>query len=444
MNKKKVIGILLIASMIFNIGCTNNINSVKKEDIKSKEVVFEENVLESSNSVKITQEEVNFIVPEEDTEFLFYSYKDGKLYGTLDSILESEIKSEGTEKFPLYGVSKENLYEAGEDLVVKDTGNKLLTYFEGEGIRGINSNIFGEERECVYYYDYESNEKKVIANENYLASARSTVYIEDEIEIINERLVEGNDALGYILYNYKRNGKSLTSLKIIDMENEKVYSYKSEGYDTRFIVDVVYDKNTEKLYGINQEGIIYEVEFESNNIVLNEKEKLNLGGIALWNEEQVSINKDGDIVIFYAFITDSYTSNHTPIYQEKYMGNVNEGNELLIKYNLSTNEVQRVMQGENMDFQVISFWENSNLFLLKKDKKDGKEEEYYIGELKEDKIDIYHKIDIMNINNKHVVCYNSIINEDNTEILLQFRKFDLYRDDYNDFENEVIKINIER
>ena len=50
----------------------------------------------------------------------------------------------------------------------------------------------------------------------------------------------------------------------------------------------------------------------------------------------------------------------------------------------------------------------------------------------------------MNINNKHVVCYNTIINEDNTEILLQFRKFDLYRDDYNDFENEVIKINIER
>ena len=75
MNKKKVIGILLIASMIFNIGCTNNINSVKKEDIKSKEVVFEENVLESSNSVKITQEEVNFIVPEEDTEFIFYFYK---------------------------------------------------------------------------------------------------------------------------------------------------------------------------------------------------------------------------------------------------------------------------------------------------------------------------------------------------------------------------------
>ena len=438
MKRKRIIGMLLIVSMIFNVGCTN---LVKKEKLNSKEIVFEENVLESSNNVKITQEEVNFIVPEEDTEFVFYFYKDGKLYGTLDSVLEREIKLEGTEKFPLYGVSKENLYEAGEDLVVKDTGNKLLTYFEGEGIRGINSNVFGEERECVYYYNYESNEKKVIANENYLASARSTVYIEDEIEIINERLVEGNDDFGYILYNYKRNGKSLTSLKIIDIKNEKVYSYKSEGYDTRFIVDVVYDKNTEKLYGINQEGIIYEIEFESNSIVLNEKEKLNLGGIALWNEEQVSINKDGDIVIFYAFISDTYTGNHTPIYQEKYMGNTNEGNELLIKYNLSTNEVQRVMQGENMDFRVVSFWENSNLFLLKKD---GKEDEYYIGELKEDKIDIYHKINIMDSNDKHIVCYNSIINEDNTEILLQFRKFDLYSDDYNDFENEIIKINIER
>ena len=57
MNKKKIMGILLIASIIFNIGCTNNKSSVTREEIKSKEVVFEENVLNTSNnSVKITQE----------------------------------------------------------------------------------------------------------------------------------------------------------------------------------------------------------------------------------------------------------------------------------------------------------------------------------------------------------------------------------------------------
>lgn len=442
MNKKKIIGVLLISSMIFNVGCTNNKSSVTGEEIKSKEIVFEENVIDSSNaSVKITQEEVNFIVPEEDTEFIFYFYNNGKLYGTLDSISEKDIVLEGTEKFPLYGVSKENLYEVGNDLVVRDTGNKLLTYFELEGIRGINSNIFGEDRADVYYYDYESNEKKVIASEKYLVNARSTAYIEDEIEIISERLVEGNDDFGYILYNYKRNGKSLTSLKIIDIKNEKIYSYKSEGDDTRFIVDILYDKNTESFYGVNQEGVIYEVKFGSNNIVLNEKAKLNLGGIALWNEEQVSISKDGDIVIFYAFISDTYTDGYTPVYQEKYMGNVKGGNELLIKYNIDSNEFKRFAKGENMDFQVISFWRNSNLLLLKKDKNNGIEEEYYIGELKEDKIDVYDKIDITDVTDKHVVCYNNIINENNSEILLQFRKFDLYSDD---FENEVIKINIER
>ena len=40
MNKNKIIGMILITSMIFNIGCTNNINSDQKESLKSKEVVF--------------------------------------------------------------------------------------------------------------------------------------------------------------------------------------------------------------------------------------------------------------------------------------------------------------------------------------------------------------------------------------------------------------------
>ena len=41
MNKKKIMGIILMASMIFNVGCTNNTNSVKKEKLNSKEIVFE-------------------------------------------------------------------------------------------------------------------------------------------------------------------------------------------------------------------------------------------------------------------------------------------------------------------------------------------------------------------------------------------------------------------
>lgn len=445
MNKKRIVGMVLISSMIFNIGCKNNINSIKKKEVKSKEIVFEENVLESSNSeVKITQEEINFNVPEEDTEFIFYFYKDGKVYGALNNILENQIKLEGTEEFPVYGVAKENLYEAGDDLIVKDTGNKLLTYFESEGIKGINSNIFGEDKNVVYYYDYESNEKKTIVNENYLVNARSTDYMEDQIEIIKENLIEGNDDFAYVLYNYKRNGNSLTSVKVIDIKNEKVYSYKDEGKDVKFIVDIVYDKNEKKFYGINQDGVVYEVKFQNDTIIFIEREKLNLGAIALWNEEQVEINKEGDIIIKYDFITDTYDNNHKPIYQEKYMKNIGEGNELLITYNPSTNKIERITQNEKMEFKVVSFWEESNLLLLEKGYKNGREEEYYVGELKGDKIDIYHKIDVGDVTGKHLVCYNNIINEDNTEILFQFRKFDIYSDNYNNFERKVIKLNIER
>lgn len=445
MNKKLIIRMVLIVSMIFNIGCTNSINLVNRNNFTTREFIFDDNTLESSDiNVNITQEDIRFSVPEEDTEFLFCFYKDGKVYGTINGISESEIKIDGTENFPMYGIAKENLYEAGEDLIVKDTGAKLLTYFDSEGIRGVSSNIFGKEKNIVYYYDYESNERKAIANDNYLASARSTAYVEDEIEIISERLVEGNDDFGYVLYNYKRNGKSLTSLKVIDIKNEKVYSYKDEGEDVKFIVDIVYDNNKDKIYGINQEGIIYEIKFENDNIIFHEKNKLNLGGIALWNEEQVSINKEGSIIIKYDFITDSYDSNNKPIYQEKYMGNVGDGNELIITYNPSNNKVERIMQNDKMEFSVVSFWGESNLVLLKKDNKNGREEEYYIGELKADKIDSYYKIDIGDVTGKHVVCYNNIINEDNTEILLQFRKFDIYSDNYDNFEKKVIKINIER
>lgn len=445
MNKKLIIGVVLIVSMIFNIGCTNNINLVAKESLRSRELVFDDNTLESSDTkVKITQEEIEFSVPEDDTEFIFCFYNDGKVYGTLNSISEKEIKIEGTEKFPMYGIAKENLYEVGDDLIVKDTGTKLLSYFDSDGIRGVSSNIFGEEKNVVYYYDYEKNEKKTIAKDNYLASARSMNYIEGEIEITSESLVEGNDDFGYVLYNYKRSGKSLTSLKVIDIKNEKVYSYKNEGDNVKFIVDIVYDKNKEKFYSVDQEGIIYEIKLENDNIIFHEKNKLNLGGIALWNQEQVSINKAGNIIIKYDFITDTYDSNHRPIYQEKYMGNVGDGNELIITFNPSNNKVERIMQNDKMEFSVVSFWGESNLVLLKKDNKNGREEEYYIGELKADKIDSYHKIDIGDVTGKHVLCYNNIINEDNTEILLYFRKFDIYSDNYDNFEKKVIKINIER
>lgn len=442
MKRNKIIGILLITAMIFSIGCTNNSGSSNEDTgIKSKEIVFEENVMDSSNtSVKITQEEINFSEPD-GTEFQFQFYKDGKIYGSLASTERSMTELVGTQEFPIYGLMKENLYVLEENLQVNDTGEKVLAYFEGEGVKGINSKTFGEGRHVVNYYNYEANEIKPLSRKKYISSGINFAYLDKEIEIVRERLVEGNENFGYSLYNYNVNNKSLTAIQVIDIENEIVYDFKDEGEDVKFIVDIVYDESTEKFYGINTEGVIYELKFENETIVFNEKERLDLGGIALWNEEQVSLNKDGEIVIMYNFITNTYANNNIPMYDEKYMGNVGEGNELLITYNPSTNEMVRIMQNEKMEYEIISFWKDSNLFLLEKGRTKGREEEYYLGELKDDKIDIYQKIDIGDVSEKHVACYNKIINEDNTEVLLEFRTFNIYSDNYD---RKIIRINIER
>lgn len=82
MKKKKIIGLLMAMTIIFNIGCTSNLsNNENKDNVTSKEIVFEENVMESSYSnVKVTQEDFNFVEPE-GYQFNFKFYKDGNIYG---------------------------------------------------------------------------------------------------------------------------------------------------------------------------------------------------------------------------------------------------------------------------------------------------------------------------------------------------------------------------
>ena len=158
MNKKKIIEMLLIALMIFNVGCTNNISSVKKESVKSREITFEENVLESSNAnIKINQEEIRFNTPE-NTRFDFRFFKDGKIYGSLSSIFDNTIDLNKPIGYPRYGAYKENLYVVDDDYDINDTGLKLLVEDESEGIKGINSQYYGTDRHTVNYYNYETNE----------------------------------------------------------------------------------------------------------------------------------------------------------------------------------------------------------------------------------------------------------------------------------------------
>ena len=462
MNKKKIIGVLLISSMIFNVGCTNNKSSVTREEIKSKEVVFEENVIDSSNaSVKITQEEVNFIVPE-NKRFDFRFFEDGKIYGSLSSIFDNMIDLNKPIGYPRYGAYEENLYVVDNDYNVKDTGIKLLVKDESEGIKGINSHYYGENRHEVNYYNYETNELVEVTKKKY-ESFSTYIFnpLHNGIESAYERLIKGNDNFGYVLYNYSKNEEKLTYIQVIDINNNHIYKYEVKGEEIDFIVDIVFDKITESFYAIGNKGIVYNMDFKNDEIILTEKEKLDLSGIALWDENQISINESGEIIIMYKFFTNGYAVSseafvenenrlddsffENPLYDERVMGDSKDSNELLLTYNPSTNNVKRIMQNSEKSYEVISFLGKSNLCLLEKNKQNGYNQEYYIGELKDDRIEIYNKIEIDIGEDKNIWLYNYIINESNNEILVNFRMANLMGNFYtNEWEDKIIKINIER
>ena len=200
---------------------------------------------------------------------------------------------------------------------------------------------------------------------------------------------------------------------------------------------------------------------KNDEIILTEKERLDLSGIALWDESQISINESGEIIIMYKLFTNEYAVSSEafsedenkiddlylakPLYDEKVMGDSKDSNELLITYNPSTNKVKRIMQNLDKNYEVISFLGESNLCLLEKNKQNGYNQEFYIGELKDDRIDIYNKIKIDTEEDKNIWLYNYIINESNNEILINFRIANLIGDFYtNEWQDRVIKINIER
>lgn len=458
MNKKRIMGMVLISSMLFNIGCKININSVENEKVNSKEVVFEENVLNSSNSsVKITQEEINFIVPE-GYKFDFSFYKSGKLYGGLSDESATPYGIGAMLNLPLaIRGEEEKLYVVNDDFTVEETEQSILVYNEDEGVKGLNSEWVGEDRHSVNYFNYETNEFESLFRKKYESNLGRMYYIADGKEATTEKLVEGNDNFGYSLYNYAFGDEKLVSIRVVDLTTKEVYEYEEKGDECNFIIDIVYDNVTESFYAINEIGIVYQLTFKDNIINFKEFDTIDLSGIALLYENQVTINKEGQIILMYqfqsnAFVTDGSTE-FKPLYDEKIMKNAKDSSELLVVYDPSAKTNKRIMQGDSKNFEVIEFWGESNLCLLQKGKQEGKGQEYYIGELKDDRIDIYHKVQLDINEDDCIWIYNMLMNEDNTELIIQFKAIEslngleegfgeyYYPHDYKDY---VIKLNIER
>ena len=196
------------------------------------------------------------------------------------------------------------MYVVDDDYNINDTGLKLLVEDESEGIKGINSQYYGMDRHVVNYNNYETNELVEVSRKKYESFSEYIFNpLHNGIENAYERLVKGNDNFGYIVYNYSKNEEKLTQLQVIDIINSHVYTYEVKEEDIDFIVDVVFDKITDSFYAIGNKGIVYNMSFKNDKVVLDEKEKIDLSGIALWDENQIAINEDGEIIFMYKFFT---------------------------------------------------------------------------------------------------------------------------------------------
>lgn len=455
MNKKSIISILMALAMTLNIGCTANGGG---NSLKSKEIVFEENVMDSSNSsIKITQEEINFIVPE-GYKFDFGFYNSGKLYGSLSDERVTPYRIGAMVNLPLeIRGEDQKLYVANDEFEVEETEQSILVYNEDEGVKGLNSEWVGEDRHSVNYFNYETNEFESLFRKKYESNLGRMYYTPDGKETTTEKLIEGNNNFGYSLYNYAFGDEKLVSIRIVDLTTKEVYEYEDKGTECNFIIDILYDNVTESFYAINEIGVIYELTFKNNVINFKEFDTIDLSGIALLYENQVTINKDGEIILMYQFKSNSFISDGSttfkPLYDEKIMKNAKDSSELLVIYKPSVKTIERIMQGDSKNFEVVEFWRESNLCLLEKGKQEGQGQEYYIGELKEDRIDIYHKVELDVKEDDCIWIYNVLMNDDDTELIIQFKAteslngseeyFSEYYYPYG-YKDYVVKLNIER
>lgn len=444
MKRKKIIGLLMAMTIIFNMGCATNVNSSDNVDkVSSKEIVFEENVMNSSNSnVKVTQEEINFTSPER-TYFNFKFYNNDKLYGEIVSSDEYGFPYQSVEEIPYYKINGEKLYVVNDDFTVEETDKDVLVYNENEGIRGINSNCYGENQHVVNYYNYKTNELTELYRKKYTADMGNINYLNGTSNV-SEKIVEGNDDFGYSIYNYQENDEKIVSLQVVNLKSGDVYEYEAKGGDINFIVDLVYDNITEKFYAINSDGSIYDANFSDKKIKFSEIVKLELDGMNIVNEDQVTINKEGEIIL----MNKLNSNTHIVADGEKEEQQFEKSNNLVISYKPSNKSIKNIVQSGKNDFEIIGYWRESKICILSNEKM-----EYYVGELKEDRINIYQKIEIEAGENDNIYFFNKIMNEDNTELILHFKINEtqavtegenitsLYLDNLR---NYYIKVNIDR
>lgn len=380
-NKLTILMSCMLATSIILGGC-----SKEKTIIMDTEVQYDKNA-----SINVTEETINVKV-DDDQLYLPMYFQDNKIYGTF-GLSGGGITPEGTEEYPELGLFKKNLYELKKDGELVSTDIQPMMYVWGEGSHGVIKNHFSKpEDENVYYYDNRTGEKRVIGNYNYEHERLDGQFM------WYEQQIEGNSDYAYIFQCEESNEgvgeDKLLELQIINLKDNTKYTYK--GDDISLLDEIVYSKIIEEFYAIDWTGKLYKLELNGNEVKFNKENEINLRGLFNIRAGGVSVNEDGEIVIL---------NRH------------GDGETIAIIYNPKTKETRYINKNRDEDMLVSAFFPESNKVVLSK-QNENKQAEIFIGELKNDSLKIYTKVNNKPEDSELSLFSSAIINEEGNKILV--------------------------
>ncbi|MBU3133381.1 hypothetical protein KPL40_13060 [Clostridium gasigenes] len=394
--KKRKISLIVVAIAILTMG----IGGCSKE----KTVIVGTNVQDSKNEgVNISEETINLKM--DDNLLYTPKYFDGdKIYGTFGPNAGRVIK-DGTQEYPIAGLFKKNLYTVESDGTIKATDREPVFYDDWiRGSKGVsedidNNKIGNYSNNDIYYYDDKTGEKRKIGT-GYSSENKDNIGGRE----VCTQIVEGQSEFAYTMLNerehewgIKINAKGenkLLNLQILGVNNGEKYEYK--GTDVSAIGDIIYSEITEKFYALDVNGKLYNIELKDNEAKFSEVDNIDFKGLDDIYERSVSVNNNGEILIF---------------------NKLDKGQVLTIIYNAETKKTTYINKDNDESTRILQYFTEGNKVVFSKTSSDNNHE-IYVGELKDDYIKVYTKLDIPSSEGEMLGYTSAIMSDDGKKMLL--------------------------
>ena len=396
MKHKKIVFIIssiMVLSLVLS-GCS-----------KEKSIVIDTAVQNNENKSIEFKEETIYPELGENEQFIPKYFNGDKVYGVVGR------KGAKPEEDLIFGLYKENFYTLEKDGILKETDSKPVVYnwgiAENEGISYGDTNMDQyNENSDLYYFNYKNYEKK------NLGISYPNINLNLDFDSIQPQIIEGQSEYGYTIVSKKEseNADSTKKLLIFGVNNGEKYT--SIGVDESSIADIVYSEIDGKFYAINSVGKVYSVELKNSEARFVEENNIDIEWLDELNKKDVIVNQNGDILCSGELHQWDITVNENG--EILILNRRDYGKVLTTIYNPKTKKTTIINKEESEEIRVLEYFPKSNKVILGK-----RDEEVYLGEIKEDYIKIITKIDIEKDEGEYSSYDAAIISEDGKKLLIQ-------------------------